>query len=179
MRLLDYFASPLIYLQSPLSIDECSHRINAAAGSVFNPFHLGVAGWVWMSTVRLRYRSALTEFGTKPVLVGRIDPMHGGTQFRLRLRAAMPAYFAAAMAVPMLLMMLYIGMLATGGLGVSVDGAEQLLVMAVVFVILPFVMFFIGARNADAHRDALMRFLAEHVQARPLSEHLRPQYPPW
>jgi hypothetical protein len=179
MRLLDYFSARLIYLQSPLLIDECSDRINAAAGSVFNPFHMGVAGFVWMSTVRLRYRSALHEFGTTPVLIGRIDPMHGGTRLKLRFRAPMPAYFLAAFVVPMLLMMIWLAIVALGPLGATSEGGLEILAVAIVMVILPFLIFFIGSRNADAHRDALMGFLAQHVQARPLAEHLRPQYPRW
>ncbi len=179
MRLVEYFVGPFIYLWSPLMLEECRQRVNAASGSVLNPFHLGVTGFIWLSQVRLRYRSALHEFGTKPVLVGRIDPMHGGTRFQLRFRAPMPAYFALALAFPMLLMMIWLAMLASNSLGVSTDDAAPLLMAAIVFVVLPFAMFFVGARNADAQLDALMRFLAQHVQARPLAEHLRPDMPGW
>ena len=179
MRLLEFFAAPLFYLQSPLLIDECSRRINDAAGSVLNPWRTGVAGFVWMSSIRLRYRTALFEFGTTPVLIGRLDPMHGGTRFQLRFRAPMPAYFALALAFPMLLMTIWLGMLASNSLGVSTDDAAPLLMAAIVFVVLPFAMFFVGARKADAQLDELMRFLAQHAQARPLAEHLRPDLPPW
>jgi hypothetical protein len=168
MGLLDYFSARLIYLQSPLPIEECSHRINATAGSIFNPFHMGVAGFVWMSSVRLRYRSALHEFGTTPVLIGRLDPMLGGTRLKLRFRAPMPAYFAAAFVFPMLLMMVWLAIAALGPLGASSEGGLEILAVVIVMVILPLLIFLIGSRNADAHLDALMRFLEQQVQARRL-----------
>lgn len=177
MRLLHYFSARLIHLQSPLDIDECSHRINAAAGSIFNPFHKGVAGYIWMSTLRLRYRSAFHEFGTTPVLIGRIDPSLGGTRLKLRFRAPMPAYFTAAFIVPMLLMMVWLAIVALGPLGASSEGGLEILAIAIVMIAIPFLIFFIGSRNADAHLDALMQFLAQHVQARPLPEYLHPQSP--
>ena len=91
----------------------------------------------------------------------------------------MPAYFLAAFVVPMLLMMVWLAIVAFGPLGESSEGGLEILVIAIVMVILPFLIFLIGSRNGDAHLDALMRFLEQQVQARPLAEHLRPQYPPW
>lgn len=179
MRLLDYFTAPLFYLQSPLPIEACSRRINDTAGSVLNPFSTGVAGFVWMSSIRLRYRTAWYEFGTTPVLIGRLDPMHGGTRFQLRIRAPMPAYFAAALAVPMLLLVIYLGLLAAGGMGVSADGSGPMLLLASIWMLVPILMLVLGAGRAQAHREALLDFLGQHAQAHPLAEHLRPQFPPW
>ena len=179
MRLLDYFAGPPFYLWSPLAPAECARRVNDAAGFAFDPFRKGVTGFVWLDRVRLRYRTAIREFGTKPVLAGRIDPMRGGTQLRLRFRAPMPAYFALAMAFPMLLMMIWFAMLASNSLGVSTDDFVPLLMAAFVFVVLPFAMFFVGTRNAEAELQELLRFLAQHAQARPMAEHHRPEFPPW
>jgi hypothetical protein len=177
MRLLDYFAGPLFDLWSPFSPEECARRVNAAAGFAFDPRRSGVIGLIWFDRVRLRYRGSPFEFGTKPVLAGRIDPMLGGTRLRLRYRAPMPAYFAAALAVPMLLLMIWFAMLASNSLGVSSDDPVPILMAAFVFIVLPFVMHRIGSRNSEAELDALLRFLAQQVQARRLAEGFRPEFP--
>jgi hypothetical protein len=169
MRLKDYFAGIPIVLHSPLSPDAVKDRINNSAGSIFWPFNFGVVGRVRFHRVSLRFRSSLSEYNGKPVLVGRLIEQSPGSTLHLRYRAPVTFYLFYPFWYSLLALF---GAVLIGGIGQRnpdlSNGDLALTFVGWAFMLtVPLGRHYFGTRNSEEELSEILEFLANEAEAKP------------
>ncbi len=168
MRIGEYLVGRKLELRSPLSPDEVSKRINAAASLIYRPFGLcEVIGGSYFGFVRLGFFTSDLQYNASPVLFGRLQERLGSTEIRARFGAPIWVKVIFGIWSFVFFLALWVLLFSPAGLAPGADW-RALSIIVPLLIILPVAMHLIGTRNSESELERILEFLSDYAEARPV-----------